>query len=76
VGSWILTGTRGDPNNNQTHSAVNRSWRCICCNSGSEERYDHAADPYEWTSLVDKLVNATIMAELKAELFRLSGRKK
>jgi arylsulfatase A-like enzyme len=42
--------TKGDPSR-QHWSVRTKRWRYILYNIGSEELYDHDADPYEWTNL-------------------------
>jgi len=43
-------------------------WRYIRYADGSEELYDHANDPYEWTNLADNPEYAPIKQKLAAYL--------
>ncbi|QGJ70357.1 Iduronate sulfatase [Planctomycetales bacterium 10988] len=46
------------------HSLRSDRWRYIRYEDGSEELYDHQADPYEWTNLADEEAYASIKKEL------------
>jgi len=60
----------------QHHYALRtRRWRYVLYNNGSEELYDHDADPREWKNLAGDPRLGKIKASLKARLFRLTGRK-
>jgi len=56
------------------YSVRTRRWRYILYNNGSEELYDHDADPYEWTNLAGDSRYADIKADLKAQLLGMTGR--
>lgn len=62
----------------QTHehhySVRTRRWRYILYNDGSEELYDHDADPHEWTNLAGDTPYSEVKADLKAQLLRMTGR--
>jgi len=58
----------------QHWSVRTRRWRYILYNNGSEELYDHDADPYEWTNLSGDTRCAKPKADLKAQLLRMTGR--
>jgi iduronate 2-sulfatase len=51
-----------------------RRWRYILYNNGAEELYDHDADPCEWTNLAGEARWAKVKADLRATLFRMTGR--
>ena len=51
-----------------------RRWRYILYNNGSEELYDHDADPYEWSNLCADTRLGAVKAELKAQILRMTGR--
>ena len=44
------------------------SWRDIRSADGSEERYDHRNDPYEWTNLAGQSEHAAVKRRLAAQL--------
>jgi len=48
-------------------------WRYILYNNGSEELYDHDADPYEWTNLSGDRRHGKVKADLKAQLLGMTG---
>ena len=56
------------------YSVRTRRWRYILYNNGAEELYDHDADPCEWTNLAGDARWAEVKADLKATLFRMTGR--
>jgi len=58
----------------QHWSVRTQRWRYIRYNNGSEELYDHDADPYEWTNLCGDTRYGTVKADLKARLLRMTGR--
>jgi len=66
-------GTAGDPAR-QHWSVRTKKWRYILYNNGSEELYDHDADPYEWTNLSGDTRHGKVKAGLKAKLLRMTGR--
>jgi len=67
-------GTGNDPAK-QHWSVRTRRWRYILYNNGSEELYDHNNDPYEWINLSRDTRYAKTKADLKAQLFRMTGRQ-
>jgi arylsulfatase A-like enzyme len=66
-------GTENDPAR-QHWSVRTKRWRYILYNNGSEELYDHDTDPYEWTNLSGDTRYGKVKADLKAGLFRMTGR--
>ena len=64
--------TGNDPTR-QHWSVRTRRWRYILYNNGSEELYDHDADPYEWTNLRNDPHYEQMKADLRAKLFRMIG---
>lgn len=64
--------TKNDPTR-QHWSVRTKRWRYILYNNGSEELYDHDADPYEWTNLCSDVRYGKVKAGLKAKLFRMTG---
>ncbi len=50
-------------------------WRYILYDNGSEELYDHDADPHEWTNRSGDARHAEAKAALKARLLRMTGRQ-
>jgi len=66
-------GTAKQPEK-QHWSVRTKKWRYILYNNGSEELYDHDADPYEWTNLSADARHAKTKATLKAKLLRMTGR--
>lgn len=56
------------------YSLRTRRWRYTLYNDGSEELYNHDADPREWTNLAETQSYAEVKAGLKAQLFRMTGR--
>ena len=42
----------------ENHSVRNERWRYIRYHDGTEELYDHNADPHEWTNLASDVVKA------------------
>jgi arylsulfatase A-like enzyme len=65
--------TKNDPTK-QHWSVRTKKWRYILYNNGSEELYDHDTDPYEWTNLSDEALYKKVKAEMKARMFRMTGR--
>jgi len=65
--------TGNDPSK-QHWSVRTRRWRYILYNNGSEELYDHDNDPYEWINLSGETHYGKVKADLKARLFRMTGR--
>jgi arylsulfatase A-like enzyme len=54
---------------NRGHHAVRSArWRYIRYADGSQELYDHQADPHEWTNLAHDPANAVVIAELARHL--------
>ena len=51
--------------NQGNHGVRSERWRYIRYADGSEELYDHAADPREWTNLAGKPEYAAVIAEHK-----------
>jgi iduronate 2-sulfatase len=70
---YARKGTEGDPTK-QHWSVRTRRWRYILYNNGSEELYDHDTDPYEWINLCGDTRYGKVKADLKAQLFRMTGR--
>ena len=58
----------------QSYSLRSERYRYSLGRLGGEELYDHQNDRWEWTNLADHPEYATIKAELKKELLRLTGR--
>jgi arylsulfatase A-like enzyme len=58
--------TRGRGN----HAVRSQRWRYIRYQDGSEELYDHDADPNEWTNLAAHAASARRTAAVRAELRR------
>jgi arylsulfatase A-like enzyme len=50
------------------HAVRTEKWRYIRYNDGSEELYDHAADPHEWTNLASDAQHARVKEELAKHL--------
>jgi arylsulfatase A-like enzyme len=50
------------------HAIRDAQWRYIRYADGSEELYDHAKDPYEWTNLADEVGMSEVKARLAAAL--------
>jgi arylsulfatase A-like enzyme len=48
----------------KNHAVRTERWRYIHYADGSEELYDHEADPYEWTNLAVQPDKAKVIAEL------------
>ena len=48
----------------KNHTVRTDKWRYIRYADGSEELYDHASDPFEWTNLADQDRYATVKMEL------------
>ena len=52
----------------KNHAIRNDRWRYIQYQNGSQELYDHDADPYEWNNLAGKSEYASIIQELEKHL--------
>jgi iduronate 2-sulfatase len=65
--------TKNDPTK-QHWSVRTKRWRYILYSNGSEELYDHDADPYEWTNVCNGGRYAKVKAGLRARLFQMTGR--
>ncbi|MGV2333845.1 MAG UNVERIFIED_CONTAM: hypothetical protein LVR18_06885 [Planctomycetaceae bacterium] len=50
------------------HSVRDSRWRYIRYADGSEELYDHEADPYEWTNLAGRSESESVKSELSRHL--------
>jgi len=50
------------------HAVRDAQWRYIRYADGSEELYDHAKDPYEWTNLASEVGMSDVKARLAAVL--------
>lgn len=48
----------------QNHALRNDRWRYIRYADGSEELYDHQADPHEWRNLADESKHTNVKAQL------------
>jgi len=59
----------------QHWSLRTKRWRYILYNNGSEELYDHNADPYEWNNLERSPEHTKIKQEMKAKLIKQTGLK-
>lgn len=53
--------TTANPGN---HAVRSERWRYIRYANGSEELYDHARDPHEWSNLADKPAFASVIDDL------------
>ena len=74
--TMIYAGNRtGNDPAKQHWSVRTKRWRYILYNNGSEELYDHDDDPYEWTNLSGETRYRKVKADLKAKLFRMTGRQ-
>jgi len=57
------------------HYAVrSRQYRYLLCNNGEEELYDHKNDPYEWDNLAKDQRYMKVKADLRQQLYKLTGR--
>jgi arylsulfatase A-like enzyme len=65
--------TKNDPHK-QHWSVRTKRWRYILYNNGSEELYDHKADPNEWANLAGEERLAKTKSDLKTRLFKMTGR--
>ncbi len=52
----------------QNHAVRTERWRYIRYADGSEELYDHTADPYEWKNLAGQAAVAAVKSSLAAHL--------
>ncbi len=59
--------------NQGNHSVRSERWRYIRYADGTEELYDHASDPNEWTNLAANPRNASILAEHRRWLPRIDA---
>jgi choline-sulfatase len=59
--------------NQNNHTVRSERWRYIRYADGSEELYDHAHDPNEWTNLARDPRYAKIMAEHRAHLPKVNA---
>jgi arylsulfatase A-like enzyme len=59
---------------NQNWTYRTEDWRYILYRDGSEELYDHEADPREWHNLAGSPAHSSIKAHLKAALLELIGK--
>jgi iduronate 2-sulfatase len=74
--TMIYAGNKTGNDPTKQHWSVRiRRWRYILYNNGSEELYDHDADPYEWINLCGDSRYGKVKADLKARLFRMTGRQ-
>jgi len=46
------------------HAVRDQRWRYIRYHDGTEELYDHAVDPHEWTNVVARTENAAVKTKL------------
>ena len=58
----------------QHWSVRSRRYRYLLYSNGEEELYDHQEDPYEWHNRAADEDLATVKADLRASLHRLTGR--
>jgi len=73
--TMIFAGPRTKKDPGKQHWSVRtKRWRYILYNNGSEELYDHDADPYEWKNLASESNLGKVKADLKAQLLRMTGR--
>lgn len=61
--------------NQGNHAVRDERWRYIRYADGSEELYDHAADPHEWTNLLADHTSAERHASTVAELRKFLPRR-
>jgi arylsulfatase A-like enzyme len=59
--------------NQGNHTVRSERWRYIRYADGTEELYDHAADPHEWTNLASDLRHAAVLAEHRRWLPRIDA---
>ena len=52
----------------KNHTVRTERWRYIRYADGSEELYDHAADPREWKNLAGDLKYETVKTDLRRRL--------
>lgn len=57
----------------QNFSVRSGGWRYTLCYDGSEELYDHGADPHEWTNIAANPHYGPVKAALRQELCKLTG---
>ncbi len=48
------------------HAVRSEAWRAIRYRDGSEELYDHDADPYEWTNIAANAAHNAVKAQLRS----------
>jgi arylsulfatase A-like enzyme len=54
--------------NQGNHGIRSERWRYIRYADGSEELYDHASDPHEWTNVAARAEHAAVLAEHRRSL--------
>ena len=73
--TMVYAGKGTERNPTRQHWSIRtKRWRYILYNNGSEEVYDHDTDPYEWTNLSGDTRYEKVKADLKARLYRMTGR--
>ena len=73
--TMVYAGKGTERNPTRQHWSIRtKRWRYILYNNGSEELYDHDTDPYEWTNLSGDTLYEKVKADLKARLYRMTGR--
>jgi iduronate 2-sulfatase len=74
--TMIYAGNKtGNDPARQHWSVRTKKWRYILYNNGSDELYDHDADPYEWNNLSGDSRYSKIKANLRTKLFQMTGRQ-
>lgn len=69
----VIASRRGRGVADQHFSARSRDWRYIRYSDGSEELYDHRADPHEWTNLAMDPAHADMKRRLRETLGQMTG---
>ena len=69
----VINGGPPDKIAGKHFSVRTRDWRYILYADGSEELYDHAKDPHEWTNLAADPVHARTKARLRKMLLEMTG---
>jgi len=59
----------------QHYSLRTKRYRYVYCNSGEEELYDHAEDPYEWNNLVFDAKFDELREQLNKKLMQMLKKK-